>query len=247
MLAPTSTARPPVVTRAEWLAARVRHLKHEKALTTLHDQLLAERRQLPWTRVETDYHFTGPDGDLTLGDLFAGRSQLLLYHFMFGPDWDQGCKSCSLFADHVDGPRRHFEQHDVSFAAVARAPYPTLAAFHRRMGWGFTFVSSFGSPFNYDFHVSMTPEQLAGQEDATYNYRTGPIPFPVDEMPGLSVFVRDAATGEIFHTYSAFTRGLDILLGVHNLLDLTPKGRDEHESPMDWVRHHDRYAEAVAE
>ena len=176
---------------------------------------------------------------MTLGDLFAGRSQLIVYHFMFAPDWNEGCKSCSYLADHFDGAAIHLAHRDVTLAAVSRAPLAEIQAFRKRMGWHFNWVSSFGNDFNRDFHVSFTPEELAGGE-VYYNYARNS--FPVEEAPGASVFYRSEA-GEIFHPYSAYARGLDILVGAYNFLDLVPKGRDEVglAFTMEWVRHHDRY------
>ena len=220
-----------------WRARRI--LAKEKELTRLRDQLAAERRELPWVRVEKAYVFDGPDGKETLAELFAGRSQLIVYHFMFGPDWEEGCKSCSFVADHFDGAIPHLNARDVAMVAVSRAPLARIEAFQRRMGWRFRWVSSYGSDFNYDFHVSFTPEEMAGGE-VYYNYRTGE--FPSEEAPGVSAFYKDA-DGSVFHTYSTYARGLDILIGAYNLLDLAPKGRDEAALPwtMAWVRHHDRY------
>jgi predicted dithiol-disulfide oxidoreductase (DUF899 family) len=228
----------PVVSREAWLAARRQHLAKEKEFTRLRDRLSAERRELPWVRVEKDYVFDGPAGQETLAELFAGRSQLIVYHFMLGPGWDEGCPSCSFLADHFDGALPHLQARDVTFVAVSRAPLPEIQAFQRRMGWRFKWVSSYGSDFNYAFHVSFTKEELA-QGKVDYNYA---LAEGYDELPGLSVFYKDA-DGVVFHTYSAYARGLDILLGAYNYLDLVPKGRDEAELPwtMAWVRHHDRY------
>ncbi len=230
-----------IVSHDEWLAARRAHLKREKELTRLRDQLSAERRQLPWVKVEKAYVFEGPSGRRGLGELFAGRSQLILYHFMFGPGWAEGCKSCSFLADHLDGARVHLAQRDVTLAVVSRAPLPDLLAFQQRMGWQFPWYSSFGSDFNFDYHVSFTPDELAAG-NVDYNY--GSTEFLVEEGPGLSVFYQ-GEPGNIYHTYSTYARGLDILLGAYNFLDLLPKGRDEYQLSftMDWVRHHDRYAD----
>lgn len=228
-----------IVSQDEWLVARKAHLAKEKELTRLRDQLSAERQELPWVKVEKEYVFDDPDGKATLADLFAGRSQLLVYHFMFGPDWGQGCPSCSYLADHIDGANQHLPHRDVTLLAVSRAPLVRIEAFRRRMGWHFKWVSSHANDFNRDFHVSFTPEEMA-QGEVYYNYRTGA--FPSEEAPGLSAFYR-APDGTIFHTYSAYERGLDMLIGAYNYLDLAPKGRDEAELPwtMAWVRHHDRY------
>lgn len=225
-----------VVSEAEWLAARKAHLAKEKELTRQQDQLSAERRELPWVKVEKNYVFEGPRGKQTLSDLFGGHSQLIIYHFMFGPDWPQGCPSCSFMADHIDGPNLHLKHHDVTLMAVSRAPWPKIEAFKERMGWRFKWVSSCGSDFNFDYHVSFTPEDEA-RGKVVYNYET--VDYMFDELPGISVFYKDEA-GTIFHTYSAYARGGDILLGAHHFLDMTPKGRNETET-MDWIRHHDRY------
>jgi predicted dithiol-disulfide oxidoreductase (DUF899 family) len=232
--------RPRIVSREEWIDARKAHLVREKELTRLHDRVRAERRNLPWVRIEKPYVFEGPDGTLSLADLFAGRSQLVVQHFMFGPGWKEGCVGCSFGADHVDAARRHFEHNDLSFAAVSRAPYPEIAAFQRRMGWRFTWVSSHGSEFNHDFHVSFTEEDQA-KGKAFYNFELRD--YQSDELPGTSVFAKDAA-GQVFHTYSAYARGDELLIGAYNYLDLTPKGRNENGPNFDltdWVRHHDRY------
>ncbi len=230
---------PTLVSRTEWLAARLQLAAREHEQTRRNDELAEERRRLPWVRVDKNYVFQGEAGSVTLPNLFEGRSQLFVYHFMLGPGWEEGCKSCSFLADHAEVARQHFEHHDLKFVAVSRAPYAEIATFRRRMGWGFDWVSSFGSDFNFDFHVSFTPEEMA-RGRGTYNYRESEL--PIDEMPGASVFAKNTA-GEVFHTYSTYARGLDILLGTHNFLDLTPKGRDER-TPMDWVQYHDRY-EAV--
>ncbi|UVL59625.1 DUF899 domain-containing protein [Pseudomonas sp. B21-032] len=221
---------PQVVSRSEWLSARRQLLLHEKALTHQRDELSKARRALPWVRVDQDYRFEGPEGRLSLGDLFAGRSQLLVYHFMFGEGWDEGCPGCSFLADHFDGANLHLAHHDVSLVAVSRAPYAQFQAFKQRMGWKFPWVSSHASSFNQDFGVG-----AKGSDQ--YNYE--PYSGEETELPGLSVFYRDAG-GTLFHTYSSYARGLDMLVGTYNFLDLMPKGRNE-EGTMDWVRHHDRY------
>lgn len=238
---PMNLEKHPVVPREEWLVARKELLAWEKAFVKTMDEISQKRRELPWVRVEADYAFEGPGGKVTLADLFRGRSQLVVYHFMYGPGWKEGCSGCSFLSDYIDGARLHFEHHDVAFAAVSRAPWAELQDFRKRMGWTFPWVSSFGSNFNYDFGVSFTPEQLASGS-VVYNYAE--TSDAIEELPGLSVFVR-RPSGEIFHTYSAYARGLDLLLGAHMILDLTPKGRDE-KSTMDWVRHHDRYESAEA-
>jgi predicted dithiol-disulfide oxidoreductase (DUF899 family) len=230
-----------VASQEQWLAARKQLLRKEKELTRLRDQLSAERRELPWVRVDKEYVFDGPDGRETLGDLFEGRSQLLVYHFMFGPDWEQGCPSCSFLSDHIDGANWHLPQRGVTLVAVARAPLAQIEAFKARMGWRFKWVSSYGSDFNFDYQVSFDPDALARGE-VYYNYAVGE--FPSEEAPGISAFCRDP-DGNVFHTYSAYARGLDLLIGAYNYLDLAPKGRDEAALPwtMAWVRHHDRYGD----
>lgn len=230
---------PRIVSQAEWLAARQAFLAAEKKFTAARDELSRQRRTLPWVRVDKPYTFDGPAGNVTLADLFEGRSQLIVYHFMLGPGWEEGCKSCSFLADHFDGAIQHLAQRDVTMLAVSRAPWPQIEKFKNRMGWRFKWVSSFRNDFNRDFHVSFTKDELENGT-AYYNYARGK--FPVEEAPGLSVFARDSA-GALFHTYSAYARGLDILVGAYNLLDLVPKGRDEDDLDftMAWVRHHDRY------
>jgi predicted dithiol-disulfide oxidoreductase (DUF899 family) len=230
-----------VVSRDEWLAARKQHLSKEKEFTRLRDKLSAERRELPWVKVEKNYVFDAPKGRETLADLFDGRSQLIVYHFMFGPEWEQGCPSCSFLSDHIDGSIAHLAHRDVTFVVVSRAPLPKIEAFKKRMGWRFKWVSSYGNDFNFDYHVSFTKDEMAkGQVYCNYDKNE----FPSDEGPGISVFYKDG-TGEIFHTYSSYARGLDILVGAYNYLDLVPKGRDEAELPwtMAWVRHHDKYGD----
>jgi predicted dithiol-disulfide oxidoreductase (DUF899 family) len=229
-----------VVSRDEWLAARKELLLREKELTRLRDELNAERRALPWVRIDKEYVFDGPAGRETLADLFDGRSQLVVKHFMLAPGQNDPCVGCSFESDHVDGMLVHLEHHDVSYVAVARAPFAEIEAVKRRMGWRFKWVSSYGSPFNYDFNVSFTPEEIAAGR-AYYNYREGPV--PLEDLSGRSVFYQDE-NGAIFHTYSSFARGGDLLLGTYNILDLTPKGRNEtgpNHNLTDWVRHHDRY------
>ena len=232
---------PNVVSHVEWLAARREFLAKEKEFTRLRDELSRQRRSLPWEKVEKRYQFDSNRGKVTLADLFAGRSQLIVYHFMFGPGWEQGCPSCSYVADHFDGSTIHLANRDTTLAVVSRAPLEQIEAFRKRMGWKFQWVSSFGSDFNFDYHVSFTPEEKASGK-VYYNYAVGE--FPSEEGPGASVFAKDAA-GDIFHTYSSYARGLDILMGTYNLLDLVPKGRDEDglAFSMSWVRHHDRYTE----
>jgi predicted dithiol-disulfide oxidoreductase (DUF899 family) len=233
--------RPKLVSRDEWLAARKQHLSKEKEFTRLRDKLSAERRELPWVKIEENYLFDGPKGKETLGDLFDGRSQLIVYHFMFGPEWEEGCKSCSFLSDHIDGALVHLAHRDVTFVVVSRAPLSKIEAFKKRMGWRFKWVSSYGNDFNFDYHVSFTKDELA-KGKVYYNYDMNE--FPSEEGPGISVFYKDGS-GDIFHTYSSYARGLDILVGTYNYLDLVPKGRDEAELPwtMAWVRHHDKYDE----
>lgn len=229
---------PLVVSEAEWLVARKDLLTREKEFTRLRDELSLHRRGLPWVRVEKEYVFDGPNGKETLADLFEDRSQLIIYHFMFGPDWEEGCKSCSYVADHFDGANWHLPHRDVTLVVVSRGPLSELQAYQKRMGWRFKWLSSGGSDFNFDYHVSFTKEDEA-RGQAYYNYRMDE--FISDELPGLSAFVKDDK-GDIFHTYSTYARGLDSLVGTYNLLDLAPKGRDENpESTMDWVRRHDEY------
>jgi len=234
-----------IVPHDEWLAARKAYLAEEKAFSRARDALSKKRRGLPWERVDKTYVFDGPSGKETLADLFAGKSQLIVYHFMLGPDWDEGCPSCSLLADHFDGAVVHLAQRDVSFVVVSRAPLAQIEKFQRRMGWRFKWVSSFGGDFNHDYQVSATPEEKSSGQ-AMYNYEV--TSFPSDERPGASVFYKNEA-GEVFHTYSTYGRGLDILIGAYNFLDLAPKGRDEQGLAygMAWVRHHDRYEGAVVD
>jgi predicted dithiol-disulfide oxidoreductase (DUF899 family) len=229
-----------IVSHDEWIAARKVYLAEEKAFSKARDALARKRRELPWEKVEKKYVFDAPGGKQSLPDLFDGKSQLIVYHFMLGPGWEQGCPSCSFIADHFDGAAIHLAHRDVSLVAVSRAPLPQIEKFKARMGWRFKWVSSFGNDFNFDYHVSASPEEKAGGTVA-YNYEVIEK-FPSDERPGASVFGKNAA-GEVFHTYSTYGRGLDILIGAYNLIDLTPKGRDEDgfAHSMAWVRHHDRY------
>lgn len=229
----------PTVSRDEWLAARQALLAKEKEFTKQRDAISAARRALPWVKVEKDYVFDGPDGKETLADLFDGRGQLIVYHFMLGPGWDEGCKSCSFWADNYQGAVAHLAARDVALVAVSRAPLAEIEAFRRRMGWSFPWVSSHGSSFNYDFGVSFTPEQRKGEAP---NYNFGTLHFGGDEAPGLSVFAR-GDDGAVYHSYSTYSRGLDMFNGTYQMLDLVPKGRDEDglDYPMAWVRHHDRY------
>jgi len=228
-----------VVSRPEWLAARKAHLQKEKEFTHLRDELSRSRRELPWEKVEKEYVFETLQGKKKLAELFGGRSQLFVYHFMLGPGWKEGCPSCSMVSDHFDGMLPHLANRDVTLVVSSRAPLAEIETFRKRMGWRFPWVSSFGSEFNSDFQVSFRKEDAeAGQ--VIYNYQTQG--FPSEEAPGASVFYRNEA-GDVFHTYSAYARGLDMLLGVYNVLDMVPKGRDEDglEFTMSWVRHHDKY------
>jgi predicted dithiol-disulfide oxidoreductase (DUF899 family) len=233
--------QPRIVSRDEWLAARRALLVKEKAHTRAGDALSAERRRLPMVKVESPYMFETPDGRRSLGDLFADRNQLVVYHFMMGPGWVEGCPSCSFLVDHVDGAVAHLADRDVTLVAVSRAPLAEIEAFKRRMGWRFTWVSSYGTDFNWDYHVSFTKDEVA-QGKMHYNYDERL--FPSEEGPGFSVFLKNAA-GDIFHTYSTYGRGGEIVLGTYHLLDIVPKGRDEDglPFPMAWVRHHDRYSD----
>jgi predicted dithiol-disulfide oxidoreductase (DUF899 family) len=226
---------PRIASHAEWLAARKALLAEEKAFTKARDALSAKRREMPWEKVEKNYVFTGPKGKETLADLFEGRSQLIVYHFMYGPDWEQGCKSCSFWADNFNGIIVHLNQRDVSMVAISTAPYATLQAFAGRMGWDFKWLSSGGTTFNQDYGVSPAPGK-----PLDYNY--GAAIKDMTEMPGVSVFARDR-TGAIHHTYSTYGRGLDMLNGAYHLLDLVPKGRDEAGLPftMSWLKHRDSY------
>lgn len=230
-----------VVSHDEWLAARKKFLAKEKEFTKQRDELSRLRRELPWEKVEKKYVFEGVNGTETLSDLFDGRSQLLIYHFMFGPGWKEGCPSCSFLADAFDAIHPHIAQRDTTFVAVSRATLPEIDAFKKRMGWKFKWVSSSGTDFNYDYNVSFTKEQASGG-NPLYNF--GTIPAYGEEAPGASAFIQKG--GEIFHTYSTYARGLDILLPMYNWIDLTAMGRHEegikpHE--MAWVRHHDRYSD----
>jgi predicted dithiol-disulfide oxidoreductase (DUF899 family) len=239
MIMSNTVESPKIVSREEWLAARRKLLAREKQLTRERDAVAAERRQLPWVKVEKNYVFDSASGKKTLADLFDGRSQLIVYHFMFGPEWQEGCPSCSFNMDHTDGALVHLAQRDVSFAAISRAPSPKIETFKKRMGWRFNWVSSYESDFNYDYRASFTPDEIA-KGKVEYNYSL--VEFPSAEAPGFSVFYRDKK-GNIFHTYSAYARGTESTVNTYNYLDLVPKGRDEDGLPftMAWLRHHDRY------
>jgi len=228
----------PIVSPEQWTPLRKELLRKEKELTRLRDRLNAERRELPWVRVERNYFFEAPGGKVSLADLFGGRSQLVIYHFMFGPDWKEGCPSCSFVSDHIDGTLAHLAARDVTMVMVSRAPLAKIEAFKKRMGWRFVWVSSYDSNFNPDFHVSFTKDEMA-QGKVNYNYTMQQ--FPSEEAPGISVFYRNAV-GDVFHTYSAYGRGVEQLVGTYMILDMVPTGRDEDHLgfTMEWVRHHDR-------
>jgi predicted dithiol-disulfide oxidoreductase (DUF899 family) len=234
-----AVAGPKIVSEKEWLAARKALLAKEKEFSRQRDAMAALRREMPWVKVEKSYVFEGPNGKVSLADLFAGRSQLIIYHFMLGPDWKEGCPGCSFLADTFDGAVPHLAARDTSFVAVSRAPLAQILPFQKRMGWKFRWVSSSGTSFNYDYRVSFTKEE---RDTGSIFYNYGPFKRTDEEHPGASVFHKNAA-GEIFHTYSTYARGLDIMLAAYNWLDITPKGRDEANLgfPMAWVRHHDKY------
>ena len=228
-----------IVSPEKWLAARRELLREEKEFSKLRDRLAARRRELPWVKVDQPYVFESPKGRVSLAELFEGHSQLIVYHFMLAPGWEEGCRGCSYVSDHFDGALPHLNARDVSFTAVSGAPLAEIERFKERMGWKFNWVSSHGTSFNRDLRVSFTPEEVeAGKAD--YNFSLNEI--GMSEMPGLSVFAR-GADGAVYRTYSTYSRGLDLLIGAYNLLDLVPRGRDEDaEAPMKWVCHHDRYA-----
>jgi predicted dithiol-disulfide oxidoreductase (DUF899 family) len=228
-----------IVSHHEWTAARLALLEAEKSFTRQRDELTRLRQQMPWEKVDKDYQFTGPQGRLSFADLFAGHSQLLIYHFMLGPDWEEGCKSCSFWADNFNGTPIHLAQRDVAFTAVSRAPIEKIEAYRHRMGWDFPWVSSQGSDFNLDYQISFTPEQIAADE-AVYNYALRQN--SMSELPGVSAFAKGSG-GEIYHSYSCYARGLDMLNGAYHYLDLVPKGRDEADLDftMGWVQRHDQY------
>lgn len=227
-----------VVSLKEWLTARKELLAKEKEFSALRDELNRQRRALPWVKVEKNYIFEGPDGKKTLSDLFDGKSQLIIYHFMFGPGWGEGCPHCSFWADHYDSVNRHIGQRDTALAVISRAPLIEIERFKKRMGWKFKWLSSNGSDFNFDFNVSFTPEQIRNKK-AIYNY--SPVEMDMEEREGASAFYKDKQ-GDIYHTYSTYARGIDLLNTTYNFLDLTAKGRDENpEQPQDWVTYHDKY------
>ncbi len=227
-----------VVSPEAWREARIELLAKEKDFTRARDQLSQARRDLPWERVDKEYVFEGPTGKVSLPELFAGKSQIIVYHFMFDPSDDEGCPHCSFWADNFNGIDVHLNHRDVSFVAISRAPLGKLEAFKERMGWSFPWVSSFATDFNYDYYVSFTPEQQA-RGTAYHNYRLGK---DEGEHAGVSVFYKDQS-GNVFHTYSAYSRGIDMVNGAYHYIDLVPKGRDEagHDNPQYWVRHHDKY------
>lgn len=230
-----------VVSREEWLEARRALLLKEKEATHLRDKVNAERMALPWVKVDKDYAFDTPAGRKSLSDLFDGRSQLLVYHFMLGPEWKAGCPGCSFLSDHVDGTLPHLNNHDVTWVAVSRAPLERIEAYKKRMGWQFPWASSFGSDFNYDYHVSFTPEDLA-RDKVVYNFTAIEPANANDELPGMSAFYKNEK-GEVFHTYSSYARGLEEMVGTLMILDRAPKGRNE-EGTMDFIKRHDEYAPA---
>jgi predicted dithiol-disulfide oxidoreductase (DUF899 family) len=233
------TAMNKIVSEEEWIEASKTLLKKEKEFTVLRDQLSQQRRDLPWVAVDKEYVFEGQNGKQTLSELFDGRSQLIVYHFMFDPSWEEGCPHCSFWADNFNGIIVHLNRRDVTMIAVSRAPYSKLAVYQKRMGWDFKWFSSYDTDFNFDYHVSFTQEELAKNE-AYYNYITQASPGP--ELQGISVFFKDSK-GRVFHTYSTYARGIDLLNVAYHYLDLVPKGRDEagHDFPQFWVRRHDEY------
>jgi predicted dithiol-disulfide oxidoreductase (DUF899 family) len=235
----TDLSKHKVVSANEWLEVRKQFLIQEKEFTRLRDQLSRQRRELPWVKVEKNYLFEGPDGKTTLAELFEGRSQLVVYHFMFAPDWEEGCPSCSFWADNFNGIGVHLNHRDVTLVAISRAPSEKIEGFKRRMGWNFKWLSSGNNDFNYDYQVSFTPEALKGQVE--YNYEKWDTDSP--DLPGVSVFYKDG-DGNIYHTYSAYSRGIDMLNTAYHYLDLVPKGRDEADQTphaQAWVRYHDKY------
>ncbi len=242
-----SRSRPPhpIASPADWAHHRKRLLAREKALTRMHDEVARERRALPWTRIEKPYLFDAPEGRCTLADLFGGHRQLIVQHFMFAPDWPQGCPSCSFMADHVDPMLVHLAQRGVAWAAVSRATLPEIERFRARMGWRFRWVSSFGSDFNRDFGVTFSAdEQALVEPQANFGIRSHPF----EEEPGISVFWRDD-DGTMYRTWSTYARGVEVLMGTYAILDLVPLGRDERDvdHKMEWLRHHDRYQDDAGE
>jgi predicted dithiol-disulfide oxidoreductase (DUF899 family) len=244
MSSTSSPSRPKTTTPVRWLTARRALLRDEKALTRLQDKVAARRRRLPWVKIGKDYALTSPKGRVNLADLFASRSQLIVQHFMLGPGWGEGCKSCSFMMDHFVPTVTHLAARDVSFAAISHAPIAEIQRFKQRMGWDVNWVSAHGTDFNQDFHVSFTEDEIA-RGKVFYNY--APREVPVEELPGISVFARDAA-GTVYHTYSTYGRGVELIMATYDLLDIVPKGRDEAKLDygMEWVRHHDRYQHVLA-
>jgi predicted dithiol-disulfide oxidoreductase (DUF899 family) len=240
-----SFENPSIVSPEKWLAARKELLREEKEFTRQGDRLAARRRELPWVKMTKPYRFDSPRGKVTLADLFEGRSQLMVQHFMLGPGWEQGCKSCSFMMDHFNPTVVHLKARDVAFAAISHAPLKDILPFKKRMGWAVNWVSSHGTGFNQDFHVSFTEEEI---ERGGVDYNYGKMDFPQTEAPGISVFARDA-TGDVYHTYSTFGRGVEVVMTTYDLLDLVPKGRDEENDTdaygMGWLRHHDRYEQSA--
>jgi predicted dithiol-disulfide oxidoreductase (DUF899 family) len=226
-----------IVSHEEWLAARAAFLEKEKEFTRLRDELSAQRRALPWEEVTKQYVFDGPDGKASLSDIFEGRSQLVVYHFMFLPEWEAGCPHCSFWADSFNDSIIHLNHHDVTMVVISRAPQPKLAAYEQRMGWSFKWYSSHDSDFNYDFYASFTPEELAKKE-GFFNYRRQNP--GISDREGMSAFYKDES-GRIFHTYSTYARGIDIVNPAYNILDMTAKGRDEAKGNQYWIRRHDEY------
>jgi len=227
-----------VVSQKEWIADRKKLLAKEKKFSKLRDDLNLQRRKLPWVKIEKEYVFQGPAGKVSLDDLFSGKSQLLIYHFMFGPGWGDGCPHCSFWADHFDSASIHIGHRDTAFAVVSRAPWKEIAPFKKRMGWKFNWVSSSNADFNFDFNVSFTPEQLKTRT-AIYNF--APLDMDIDEREGVSALYRDKS-GDIYRTYSSYARGIDLMNTTYNFLDLTAKGRDEDlDASQNWVRYHDKY------
>jgi len=226
-------------TRTDWLTERTALLAREKEFTAARDALSAARRQLPWVRVDKQYRFAGTDGALSLSEMFAGRGQLVIYHFMFGTDWDQGCTSCSFWIDNLHGIAAHLRARDTTLALVSKGPLDKLMAYRARMGWSLAWYSSAGTDFNEDYHVTF-PQEARNAGKVTYNYRQTKM--GMSDMTGISVFAKDAG-GQVFHSYSTYGRGVDMLNGAYHILDLTPKGRgeDDLEFPMSWLKRHDKY------
>jgi len=233
----TPVQHPRVVSHEQWVAERVAFMAKEKEFTRLRDELSRQRRELPWEKVTKSYVFEGPRGQETMAELFEGRRQLVVYHFMFSPNWEEGCKSCSFWADNFNGIDIHLAHRDITFLAISRAPLAKLEAYKKRMGWSFKWVSAGESDFNYDLHVSFDPE-AAKNGAASYNYGTGQR--VQEDMPGISMFYKDEK-GDIYHTYSAYSRGIDLMNGAYNYIDLTPKARDEGQGIMSWLRRRDQY------